>query len=183
VDADDAPALELILADAAHLVVDDPLCSVELLIQAGRVLPTIWRSSLLRGGQCPPYQSIELLIPTEWRMDTKATIQYDDFTKLDLRVATIVEAEVHPNADRLLKLQVDLGDERRQICAGIRQFAEPSDLVGKQIIVVANLAPRMIRGEESNGLLLAASVAEGEQLQDVVLLATARPVPPGTPVG
>lgn len=116
-------------------------------------------------------------------MDTKATIQYDDFAKLDLRVATVVEAEVHPNADRLLKLQVDLDGERRQICAGIRQFVEPGDLVGKQIIVVANLAPRTIRGEESNGMLLAASVSDGEQLQDVVLLTTVKPVPPGTPVG
>lgn len=116
-------------------------------------------------------------------MDTKPTIQYDDFAKLDLRVATIVEAESHPNADRLLKLQVDLGDEKRQICAGVKQFYNPEDLVGKQIIVVANLAPRTIRGEESNGMLMAASAMDGETLADVVLLTPSKPVPAGSTVG
>lgn len=116
-------------------------------------------------------------------MDTKPTIQYDDFAKLDLRVATIVEAEAHPNADRLLKLQVDLGDEKRQICAGVKQFYNPEDLVGKQIIVVANLAPRTIRGEESNGMLMAASAMDGETLADVVLLTPSKPVPAGSSVG
>ncbi len=116
-------------------------------------------------------------------MEPKPTIQYDDFTKLDLRVATITAAEAHPNADRLLKLQIDLGDQQRQICAGIRQYAEPESLVGMQIIVVANLAPRQIRGEESNGMLLAASVADGEQVSDVVLLTPSKPVPAGSSVG
>ncbi|MEM9415123.1 MAG: methionine--tRNA ligase subunit beta [Planctomycetota bacterium] len=116
-------------------------------------------------------------------METKPTIQYDDFAKLDLRVATVVEAEHHPNADRLLKLQVDLGEEKRQICAGVKQFYNPEDLVGKQIIVVANLAPRKIRGEESNGMLMAASAMEGEELADVVLLTPGKPVPAGSSVG
>lgn len=115
-------------------------------------------------------------------MSEEPTIQYDDFAKLDLRVATVVEAEPHPNADRLLKLQVDLGGERRQICAGLRDFAEPQDLVGRQIVIVANLAPRKIRGEESNGMLLAASVGEPEQLTDIVPLAPIRPVPNGSGV-
>ena len=115
-------------------------------------------------------------------MDVKPTITYDDFTKLDLRVATVVAAEAHPNADKLIKLQIDLGGEQRQICAGLRQFADPADLVGKQIVVVANLAPRKMRGEESNGMLLAATVADGDQLQDVVLLTTIKPVAPGSPV-
>jgi methionyl-tRNA synthetase len=116
-------------------------------------------------------------------MDTKETITYDDFAKLDLRVATITAAEAHPNADRLLKLQVDLGGERRQICAGVKAFYDPEELVGKQIIVVANLAPRTIRGEESNGMLLAASSMEGEDLKDVVLLAPSKDVPAGSSVG
>jgi methionyl-tRNA synthetase len=116
-------------------------------------------------------------------MDTKPTIQYDDFAKLDLRVATVLEAEHHPNADRLLKLQVDLGTEKRQVCAGIRQFYNPEDLVGQQIIVVANLAPRTIRGEESNGMLMAASAMDGETLADVVLLTPGKPVPAGSTVG
>jgi len=116
-------------------------------------------------------------------MDPKETIQYDDFAKIDLRVATITQAEVHPNADRLLKLQVDLGGQQRQICAGIKAFYDPENLVGKQIIVVANLAPRKIRGEESNGMLLAASAMDGDDLKDVVLLSPSKQVPAGSSVG
>jgi methionyl-tRNA synthetase len=86
------------------------------------------------------------------------TINYDDFAKLDLRVATVLECKAHPNADKLLVLQIDLGTERRQICAGLRQHvADPQSLVGKQIVVVANLAPRQMRGEISQGMLLAAT--------------------------
>jgi methionyl-tRNA synthetase len=91
-------------------------------------------------------------------MDTTATtIQYDDFAKLDLRVATVLECKPHPNADKLLVLQIDLGTEKRQICAGLRQHYQPEQLVGKQIIVVQNLEPRTMRGEPSQGMLLAAT--------------------------
>ena len=89
---------------------------------------------------------------------TQTTINYDDFAKLDLRVATVVECRPHANADKLLVLQIELGGgERRQICAGLRQHYQPEQLVGKQIVVVANLAPRQMRGETSNGMLLAAT--------------------------
>src|SRR2546422_5314458 len=88
---------------------------------------------------------------------TQMTITYDDFAKLELRVATIVEAKVHPNADKLLVLQVDLGAEKKQICAGIRAYYPPEQLVGKQVVVVANLEPRPLRGEISQGMLLAAT--------------------------
>src|SRR5260221_9144351 len=88
---------------------------------------------------------------------TTTTIKYDDFAKLDLRVATVIECKPHANADKLLVLQIDLGGERRQICAGLRQHYQPEQLVGKQIVVVANLAPRQMRGEISQGMLLAAS--------------------------
>ena len=84
-------------------------------------------------------------------------IQYDDFAKLELRVATVLECKAHPNADKLLVLQIDLGTEKRQICAGLRQHYQPEKLVGKQIVVVANLAPRTMRGEISQGMLLAAT--------------------------
>lgn len=87
------------------------------------------------------------------------TINYDDFAKLDLRVATVLECKPHANADKLLVLQIDLGGEKRQICAGLRQHVTPEELVGKQIIVVANLAPRQMRGEISQGMLLAATDA------------------------
>lgn len=113
----------------------------------------------------------------------KPTITYDDFAKIDFRVATVVAAEPHPKADRLLKLQIDLGElGRRQICAGIREHYQPEQLVGQQIIVVANLAPRMLRGEESNGMLLAASAKEGEQVTDVIVLTPQRPAPAGSAV-
>lgn len=116
-------------------------------------------------------------------MDLKPTVTFEDFVKLDLRVATVVEAEAHPNADRLLKLQLDVGGERRQVCAGVRAFYDPEKLVGRQIVIVANLAPRKIRGEESNGMLLAASVEEEGETKDVVLLMPDNPVPSGSTVG
>jgi methionyl-tRNA synthetase len=90
---------------------------------------------------------------------TTPIINYDDFAKLDLRVATVLECKPHANADKLLVLQIELGNgERRQICAGLRAFYDPPEqLVGKQIVVVANLAPRQMRGEISQGMLLAAT--------------------------
>ena len=106
-------------------------------------------------------------------------ITYDDFQKLDLRVATVVQAEAHPNADKLIVLQIDLGAEKRQIVAGLRAYYEPAALVGKQIIVVANLAPRMMRGLESKGMLLAASSEDHSQ---VIVLTPERPLAPGARV-
>ncbi len=87
-------------------------------------------------------------------------ITYDDFAKLELRVAKVVEARPHPNAERLLLLQVDVGDQQKQIVAGIRQHYSPEQLVGKLIVIVNNLAPVMLRGETSNGMLLAATSGE-----------------------
>ena len=88
-------------------------------------------------------------------------LSIDEFGRLDLRVATILSAAPHPNADRLLVLTVDLGSEQRQLVAGIRAHYAPEVLVGKQIVVVANLEPATLRGVESQGMLLAASDAEG----------------------
>ncbi|MFY9609983.1 MAG: methionine--tRNA ligase [Blastocatellia bacterium] len=88
-------------------------------------------------------------------------ITIDDFVKVELRAATVLEAERVPKADRLLRLQVDLGEEKpRQLLAGIAQHYAPEDVVGRKIIVVSNLAPRKLRGLESNGMLLAASIGE-----------------------
>lgn len=121
--------------------------------------------------------------------EQKPQIPFEDFAKVDLRVARITHAEAHPNADRLLKLQLDDGSgEPRQICAGIRQYYEPDQLVGKLIVIVANLAPRTIRGEESRGMLLAASsltseeVSEGAAERDVVVLTPMSDIPPGSTV-
>ena len=88
-------------------------------------------------------------------------ISIDDFTKVELRVAQILVAERIPKADKLLRLEVDLGYEKRQILAGIAQYYEPEKLVGRKIVIVANLAPRKMRGLESNGMLLAASLPDG----------------------
>jgi len=84
-------------------------------------------------------------------------ISIDEFRKIELRVATIKSAEPHPNADKLLVLQVDLGGETRQICAGIRNHYSAEELVGRQIVVVANLETAKLRGLDSQGMLLAAS--------------------------
>jgi methionine--tRNA ligase beta chain len=84
-------------------------------------------------------------------------ISIDDFRKVELKVATVKSAEAHPNADKLIVLQVDLGSEQRQICAGIRNHYTPEELVGKQVVVVANLETAKLRGLESQGMLLAAS--------------------------
>jgi methionyl-tRNA synthetase len=111
--------------------------------------------------------------------DTNNTIQYDDFAKIDLRVATVIECKPHPNADKLLLLQVDLGTEKRQICAGLKQFYQPEQLVGKQIIVVANLAPRTMRGEVSQGMLLAASNTDRTS---VIVISPSQPIDNGSKV-
>lgn len=117
-------------------------------------------------------------------MAFKDPITYDDFVKLDLRIATIKSAEHHPNADKLIKMQLDDGTENgRQICAGIREWYEPDDLVGKQIIIVANLEPRKIRGELSEGMLLATSdLSGGEENRRVVVLGPLSEVQPGSSV-
>jgi tRNA-binding protein len=105
------------------------------------------------------------------------TIAIDDFAKIELKVATITAAEPHPNADKLLVLQIDLGTEQRQICAGIRSHYRPEELVGKQIVVVANLATAKLRGMESQGMLLAAS--SGDQ---VIVLTPDKPALAGSKV-
>ncbi len=90
--------------------------------------------------------------------DPLPTIKFDDFAKLDLRVATILSAEPHPNADKLLKIRLDDGTpEGRQVCAGIKAWYDPATLVGTQVIICANLEPRQLRGEVSQGMILAAS--------------------------
>ncbi len=105
---------------------------------------------------------------------TPGQITIDDFTKVELRVALVKVAERVPKADKLLRLEVDLGTETRQILAGIAESYEPESLVGRKVIVVANLAPRKLRGLESNGMLLAGSVEGGKAalasfLEDVPL--------------
>ena len=107
----------------------------------------------------------------------KPEISYDDFSKLDLRVATVLSVREHPNADKLLLLKIDTGDRQKQIVAGIRGHYQPEELVGRQIIVLNNLEEVVLRGEESNGMLLAATA--GEQ---IVLLKPDRDCRPGAAI-
>ena len=109
-----------------------------------------------------------------------ATIDVETFRRVDLRVGEIVGAEPVEGATRLLRLQVDLGSERRQLVAGIAAFYTPDQLVGRKIVVVANLAPARIRGVESQGMLLAAGGrAPGAALS---LLSVDAAIPNGTRV-
>lgn len=104
------------------------------------------------------------------------TIKYEDFSKIDLRVAKILKAERVEGSEKLVKLQIDVGElGERQLVAGIGTVYTPEILVGKQIIIVANLEPRKLMGHESQGMLLAASDDLGP-----VLLAPESEVPPGT---
>ncbi len=112
---------------------------------------------------------------------SKPTITFDDFLKLDLRVAKVIEVADHPNADKLLVLKIDMGGQQRQIIAGLKGHYAPEALLGKQIVVVANIEPRKMRGLESQGMLLAATPKEGEQLR-VVILTLEDEVPAGSPV-
>ena len=94
--------------------------------------------------------------------DVTPQITIDDFAKVELRVAQIVVAERIPKADKLLRLEVDLGEfGKRQILSGIAEWYAPEDLIGRRIVVITNLAPRKMRGLESHGMLLAASHGEG----------------------
>ncbi|OGX00303.1 MAG: methionine--tRNA ligase subunit beta [Omnitrophica bacterium RIFCSPLOWO2_02_FULL_45_16] len=102
-------------------------------------------------------------------------ITYDDFIKVELKIAKIVEVEEIVGAEKLLKLKIDLGGEKRQIVAGIKKAYQAKDLIGKEIVVVVNLEPRMMMGIESNGMLLAASDDNGP-----VLLIPDKEVPPGS---
>jgi len=106
-------------------------------------------------------------------------ILYDDFAKLDIRIGTVMAAEHIPDTDKLLKCTIDFGDEigTRTIVSGIAEWKQPEDLVGKQLPYIVNLASRMLRGVESQGMLLAVSDESG-----VALFSPERVVPNGTKV-
>ena len=110
-------------------------------------------------------------------------IQYEDFAKLDIRIGRIIAAEMVPETDKLIKCTVDFGDSPagggvRIIVSGIAAWKKPEELVGKQLPYIVNLAPKMLRGVESQGMLLAASDENG-----VVLMQPEREVPAGTKLG
>ncbi|MGR3301634.1 MAG: methionine--tRNA ligase subunit beta [Candidatus Scalindua sp.] len=105
------------------------------------------------------------------------TISIQDFSEIDLRVAEIKAVEEHPNADKLLVLKVDAGDGEKQLVAGIKNHYSAEELIGRKIIIVNNLAPAVLRGVESQGMLLAAKDDD-----KVVLLTIEKDVKPGSRV-
>ena len=114
--------------------------------------------------------------------EAKPTISFDDFLKLDIRVARVTAVRDHPNADKLIVMDIDLGGEQRQIIAGLKPYLDDAQsLAGKNVIVVANLEPRKMRGLESHGMLLAATFG-GEADRKVVILTTDTDVPAGSEV-
>jgi len=104
-------------------------------------------------------------------------INFEDFKKLELRVAKILEAEKVEGAEKLLKLKIDLGREQRQLIAGIAKYYRPEELIGKEIVVAANLEPKTIFGLESQGMILA---ARNEQTKEIALLVPDKKVGPGS---
>jgi len=128
-------------------------------------------------GLFPRIEVPEVLEEEVEKLDIKDEISFDDFMKMDIRVAKIIKAEKHPNADKLLKLQVDLGTEQRQVIAGIAEHYAPDDLVGKSVSIIANLKPAKIRGELSQGMILAAD--DGRVVSPLIPL---KDVDPGSKV-
>ncbi len=106
-------------------------------------------------------------------------ISFDDFTKIELRIGRVIEASDHPNADKLIVLKVDLGDEQRQLVAGLKGYYTTEQLVGRNLVIVTNFAPRKMRGIDSQGMLLAAVTPDQSQ---VVVLTTESDIAPGTQV-
>ncbi len=104
-------------------------------------------------------------------------INFEEFQKIDLRIAKVISAEKIKGSEKLLKLELDLGKEKRQIITGVSEFYQPKDLIGREIVVVANLEPKTLMGLESQGMLLAADV-NGE----AVLLRPDKEIPPGTKI-
>ena len=96
------------------------------------------------------------------KVESKPEIGIEDFAKVDLRVGHILECKRHPKADKLLVSQVKLGDDVRQIVSGVAEHYTPEEMVGKQVVVVSNLAPIKLRGELSQGMLLFADTADGK---------------------
>jgi methionyl-tRNA synthetase len=114
----------------------------------------------LKSGAMQANEKTEETKPIENHL--KPEIVFDDFGKIDLKTGVILAAQKVPKADKLLQLEVDLGFEKRTILSGIAMHFQPEDIVGKQVVVVANLAPRMMRGIESNGMILMAEDNEGK---------------------
>ena len=105
-------------------------------------------------------------------------ISYDEFSKIELRIGTVISVEQHPDADKLLVVKVDLGSEERQLVAGLKEYYSPEELAGKKVVVVSNLEHAKLRGVESQGMILAAEDKEG----NVAVLTTDKKIENGAEV-
>jgi methionyl-tRNA synthetase len=126
-------------------------------------LTELRKKQMEEAGQEIPLENVPL--------ELKPAVEFDDFTKLDLRVGEIIEAEKHPKADKLLVFQVRMGTETRQIISGVAKDYKPEEMIGKKMVVVANLKPRKLRGLESHGMFLFAE--DGDRTRPVETTAPA----------
>lgn len=108
-------------------------------------------------------------------------VTFEEFQKMDIRVGKVLSVENHPNADKLYVLKVDIGTEVRQIVAGLRPYMEPDRLLNKSIVMIKNLKPAVLRGVESQGMILVAS-ADTPAGSDVIILMPEKDMPPGSKV-
>ena len=128
----------------------------------------ILRSGTSLKKHSPLFPRIKVDVPVvEGKKEPDNVITYDEFEKVELKTALVVEAEKIDGADRLLKLQLEVGDDKRQIVAGVAEYYDPEELINKMIVIVANLEPVTIRGIESNGMLLAAK--KGKDLSLIII--------------
>lgn len=105
-------------------------------------------------------------------------ITIDDFSKLDLRIVKVLEAARMEGSEKLLRLKVDLGEEQKQILSGIGKSYSPEDLIGKELVAIVNLEPRMMMGEQSEGMIL----ATGDDLENITLISPIKETEPGSKI-
>lgn len=120
----------------------------------------------------PQIQQEEQILPAS------PSITIDDFKKVIAKIGTVIHAEAVPDSDKLIRCEIDFGTEKRQILSGIREWYQPEQLIGRQLLYVVNLAPRTIRGLESQGMLMAVDGVDGAP----VFLVPDAPVLPGSTV-
>jgi methionyl-tRNA synthetase len=166
-----AAQLQLTAVEWSHVAGDQSLPDGHPLGQPEPIFPRIDTKKPMNPPTPPSPSPIEAMSATE-------TITIDDFLKVQLRIARVLEAEILPDSDKLLLLHLMVGDEKRQVLAGIRKNYDPKDLIGRQVVLVANLAPRKMRGVESQGMILAADGPNGE----AILLTPEQEAPEGASV-
>jgi methionyl-tRNA synthetase len=160
----DAIAAQLGLAPLVHWSQIGDEASLPGGVRLGQPVPMFPRLEAKREGERPREPQTEKKDKKMVEDKTDDTIEFADFMKVKLRVARVIEAEPVEGSDKLMKLQVKVGDEPRQILAGIKQKYAPEQLIGRQVVVVTNLKPRKMMGLESQGMVLAADDADGQAI-------------------